>query len=106
MRESWASMGLRACSVADRRTVLPPSPGCMHVIGTVEDFVKVYPHPLPVVDSHPTCGFANCASSTSWSEKIINGSMLTSALQMAWMLCLGDRAALEHTPPHTLLTTP
>ena len=54
MRHIWGSMGLRAVSVAERRTILEPLPGCMHVMGDIFEFMSVYPHEPSIVDSHLT----------------------------------------------------
>ena len=81
MRHIWGSMGLRAVSVAERRTILEPLPGCMHVIGDIFKFLATYPHEPSIVDSHLTCGFANNASHASWPQKVADGSMLRSALE-------------------------
>ena len=99
MRETGAQRGLRVCSVAERRTVLEPSPGCLHVIGDVIEFMRRYPHPPPkVVDAHLTCKFANNASQQTWPDKIKDGSMLEAALEAADVLSWGERAALEQPP--------
>jgi hypothetical protein len=97
-RNCWGELGLRAVSVADRRTILEPPPECMHVIGSVADFVDVYPHPMPVVDAHPHCDPANNASHTTWPAKIADGSMLAALMEIVWILALGDRVGVEQPP--------
>ena len=102
-RESWASRSLRgrpvrACSVAERRTSTPPSPGNAHVIGDVLAFLSVYPHPIPLVTGHVTCGDANFASWTTWADKIASGAMLARAEEIHYFRSLGALAAMEQPP--------
>ena len=102
-RESWASRSLhgrpvRACSVAERRTSIPPSPGSAHVIGDVLSFLSVYPHPIPLVTGHVSCGDANFASWTTWAGKILSGAMLARAEEIHYFRSLGALAAMEQPP--------
>ena len=94
-REDAARRGDVACSVADRRTVIPPSVNCWHVIGTVQQFVAVYPHPIRRQRSHITCAHGNWASHITWPAKIRDGSMRAAAEELLWVVCLGDQAAAE-----------
>ena len=59
-REAQARVRQRpCCSIADRRCILPTSTLTWHFIGTVQDFVASYPHPLEDTYSHITCGWSN-----------------------------------------------
>jgi len=62
LREAWANAGVPACSVADRRTMLRPSAGCAHFIGSVQEFIDAFPHPIQFQSSHVPCGASNWAS--------------------------------------------
>ena len=95
---SWAARGKLACSVAERRCAAPPPPGCMHVIGRVQDFVAVYPHPLGLVTSHVTCTSGAWAASSQWETNVRNGSILRSAEELLWCMSLGAKAAAEQGP--------
>ena len=86
------------CSVADRRSVLPPSEGCYHFIGKVQDFIAVFPHPIRRQTNHVTCGWANWASWRTWAAKILDGSMRRAAEEFLWINCLGDRSWGEQPP--------
>ena len=95
---SRALGGAPTCSVADRRSVLPPSPGTLHVIGQVRDFLDVYPHSIPRQSNHVTCGHANWASWRSWEAKILDGSMRQSAEEILFINSIGDRSIGEQPP--------
>ena len=105
-REAQAlESGKWACSVADRRCVIAPSERCYHFIGTVQQFVDMYPFPIRRMYSHVTCGWANWASWRTWLTKVRDGSMLAAAEELLWLMCLGDRSAGEQPPTahqHTL----
>ena len=103
MRESWGShtrhgRPLRACSVAYRRTMQPPSDHCMHVIGDVFAFLAAYPHPAPAVTSHVDCADANFASWRTWPAKIRSGAMRRRAEEVHYMRSIGACAAAEQPP--------
>ena len=98
MREAWARAGTGACSVADRRTMLEPSAGCAHFIGSVEGFVDAYPHPIQFQSSHVPCGASNWASWETWPTKVLDGSMLRAAEQLLWILSIGAKTAAEQPP--------
>ena len=100
-REANANVGhggVTTCSVADRRSILPPSRTAWHFIGTVHDFVHAYPHPIRRSANHMTCGLANWASWKFWPAKILDGSMRKSAEDFLWINCLGDRSLGEQPP--------
>ena len=100
-REANANVGhggVTTCSVADRRSILPPSSTAWHFIGTVHDFVHAYPHPIRRSANHMTCGLANWASWKFWPAKILDGSMRKSAEDFLWINCLGDRSLGEQPP--------
>lgn len=90
--------GEPACSVADRRSIQPPSEGCWHFIGTVQDFVEAYPHPIRRQSNHVTCGSANWGSWKTWKAKLRDGSMRQAAEEFLWANCLGDRSLGEQPP--------
>ena len=85
-------------SVADRRSILPPSAKAWHFIGTVHDFVHAYPLPIRRHATHVVCGTANWASWRTWPSKILDGSMLRSAEELLWVSCLGDQSCNEQPP--------
>ena len=91
-------MGLRACSVADRRVVLQPPEGCMHVIAAESEFRACYPHTPIVVDMHLTCSYANFASMETWPDKVRDGSFLQAALEAIDALAWGWHAGFEQPP--------
>ena len=95
---AWNAKGYAACSVSDRRCTAPPPPGCMHVIGRVQEFVAVYPHPLEFVASHVTCTKGAWAANAHWADNVRDGSILAAAEELLWSLCLGSRAAAEQGP--------
>ena len=98
-REAQARVRQRpCCSIADRRCILPTSTLTWHFIGTVQDFVAAYPHPLEDTYSHITCGWSNWASWKTWEQKLRNGAMLAAAEELLWILCLGNRACAEQPP--------
>ena len=90
--------GAPTCSVADRRSILPPSPGTLHVIGTVQAFLEAYPHSIPLQSNHVTCGWSNWASWPTWPEKILDGSMRRSAEEFLRINSIGDRSVGEQPP--------
>ena len=100
MRHTWSVAGLIGCSVASRRTILEPAPGCFHFMCDVHEFLATYPYVDEVEqwDAHPTCGKANNASRVSWRAKILDGSMLRSALEMGKILKLPGRVSMEQPP--------
>ena len=83
LREASADLGYLAVSVADRPTTREVSPRCMHVEGRVQDFVDVYPFPMPLVTTHVTCGNANRANSVNWRARVADGRMLAECDQGA-----------------------
>ena len=83
-REAWAARGYAACSVADRRTMLPPSPGCMHVLGRVQDFLALYPHPIGISTSHVDCWPAASSNASNWQHNL--GPILLAAELTLFML--------------------
>ena len=87
------------CSVADRRSILPPSEKCWAFVGTVQAFVAMYPHPIPRQSNHMTCGWANWAGWRTWPLKILDGSMRHAAEELLWINCVGDRSWGEQ--PHS-----
>jgi hypothetical protein len=99
-REAYlrAMGGAPTCSVSDRRSILPPSPGAWHFIGTVQDFVAAYPHPIRLQSNHITCGYANWASWPTWASKIRDGSMRRAAEELLWVMSIGDRCTGEQPP--------
>ena len=70
----------------------------MHYIGSVQDFVAAYPHPLGLVTAHVTCAPAAWAAHRHWGDNVLNGSILETAETLLWALCLGARAACEQPP--------
>ena len=86
------------CSVADRRSIRPPSDDSWHFIGKVQDFIAVYPHPIRRQSNHVTCGAANWASWRTWPAKILDGSMRRAAEEFLFINCLGDRSVGEQPP--------
>ena len=90
--------GAPTCSVADRRSILPPSEHSWHFIGPVQDFLCAYPHPVRRQSNHVPCGAANWASWHTWTKKILDGSMLRSAEEFLWINCIGDRSLGEQPP--------
>ena len=66
----------------------------------MHEFLAAYPYVDEVEqwDAHPTCGKANYASRTSWRAKILDGSMLRSALEMGKILQLPGRVSMEQPP--------
>ena len=97
-RQCCAVRGLRAATVADRRTVLEPPPGCMHFIGDEATFRRLYPYEPGWADLHPTCGYANMASHSTWEEKVASGELLAAALNAVEMMAWGQIATLEQPP--------
>ena len=98
-REAYAAaLNEPTCSVADRRTILPPSENCWAFIGTVQEFVASYPHPIRRQSNHVTCGWANWASWRTWPQKILDGSMRKAAEEFLWINCIGDRSWGEQPP--------
>ena len=99
-REAYARElgGAPTCSVADRRSILPPSDNAWHFIGTVQAFVESYPHSVHLQSNHVTCGSANWASWETWPGKILDGSMLKSCEELLWINCIGDRSCGEQPP--------
>ena len=98
-REAYAAvLGAPTASVADRRSILPPSTQAWHFIGDVKDFLAVYPHSIPRQSNHATCGHANWACWRTWPEKIKDGSMLQSAEDLLYLSCIGDRSLTEQPP--------
>ena len=98
-RESHAdALNTASCSIADRRTITPPSTRCWHFIGDVRDFVRAYPHPIRMQSNHVTCGWANWACWATWPAKIADGSMLAAAEEFLWINCIGDRSWGEQPP--------
>ena len=58
-REAYAAvLGAPTASVADRRSILPPSTQAWHFIGDVKDFLAVYPHSILRQSNRATCGHA------------------------------------------------
>ena len=90
--------GAPTCSVADRRSILPPSEHSWHFIGPVQDFLRAYPHPVRRQSNHVPCGAANWASWHTWPKKIMDGSMLRSAEEFLWINCIGDQSLGEQPP--------
>ena len=108
-RESWASHTLqgrpvKACSVAERRTITPPSLNCAHFLGDVFAFLAVYPHPIPLILSHVNCGDANFASWKTWGAKILSGAMRSRAEEVHYFRSLGALAGAEQPPTSHELT--
>ena len=98
-------LGAPTCSVADRRSVRPPSERAWHVLAKVRDFLMAYPHPIRRQSNHITCGHANWGSWDTWPAKILNGSMQGAAEEMLYINCIGDRSSGEQPPTahqHTL----
>ena len=95
LREASSALGFAAISVADRPTTRSISPGCMHVQGTVQDFVATYPHPMPLVTTHVNCGNANRASYTNWRDRVRDGMMLRNGEELVWAMALGQDNASE-----------
>lgn len=111
-RDSWSSRLLRgrpirACSVAERRTMTEPEVGSLHVIGGVLEFLSTYPHPIPLVTGHVNCGDANYASWSTWAAKVLSGAMLARAEEIHYLRCVGALAAMEQPPTaHELILGP
>ena len=91
-------LGAPTCSVADRRTILPPSGQAWHFIGSVQSFVATYPHPIRRQSNHVTCGGGNWASWTTHPQKIRDGTMRRAAEELLWINCIGDRSTGEQPP--------
>ena len=106
---AWHELGVSCViSVADRRTTRQPPPGCYHYIGSVQDFVHAYPHPLGIVTSHVTCGPASVAASKRLRDRIIDGTYLSTCEEILWTIHLGSKAAAEQpaTNAHHALGPP
>jgi hypothetical protein len=97
-REAFAARGYAACSVADRPTSRAPSPHCVHYIGSVQQFVRQYPHPLGLVVTHVTCTATTRANQQNWPALIRDGSMMRSAREFVWATSLGAYNASENPP--------
>ncbi|KAL3928771.1 MAG: hypothetical protein SGPRY_002249 [Prymnesium sp.] len=100
IREAWAERlpDAQHCSIADRRTVRPPSAYCHHFIGTISQFVLQYPYPLGIVTSHVDCSTACNAANSTWPDKVRYGPMWASAREFAWIQSLGARHFAEQPP--------
>ena len=98
-REAHAEvLGEATCSVADRRTILPPSRNAWHFICNVRDFLSVYPYPVRHQTNHVTCGRANWAAWRMWPTWILDGSLRATAEEFLWINCIGDRSEGEQPP--------
>ena len=99
MRESWRALGYVSASVADRPTLIPPSPGCYHFVGQVYDFIRALPYPIFFQSSHVECGPASWSSHKTWPTKILDGRMLEAAEELLYIACVGKHSLAEQ--PHT-----
>ena len=97
-REAFAALGYAACSVSERPTTRAPSAHCVHYIGTVQQFVEQYPHPLGLVVTHVTCTALTGANRAQWSRCFQDGSMQASAMEFVWASSLGAFNASENPP--------
>ena len=92
-------LGDATASVADRRTIIEPSADCWHFIGTVRQFLELYPYSIPRQCNHITCGDANWACWRTWPAKILDGTMRAAAEELLYINCIGDRSWGEQ--PHS-----
>ena len=74
------------------------SANAWHFIGSVHDFLEVYPYSIALQSNHVTCGSANWASWKTWPEKILDGSMRRAAEELLFINCIGDRSVGEQPP--------
>ena len=98
-REAYADiLGEPVCSVANRRTILPPSANAWHFICDVREFLDAYPYPIRHQSNHVTCGRANWAAWRMWPQWILDGSLRATAEEFLWINCIGDRSEGEQPP--------
>ena len=96
--QAWSERGKPGISVADRRASKQPPHDWLHVIGTVQDFVRVYPYPIGLQTNSVTCSNTNIASKATWPTKLRDGSLLRSAEEFVWINHIGAHSAGEQPP--------
>ena len=96
--QAWSEHGYPGISVADRHASVEPPYDWLHVVGTVQDFISVYPYPIGVQTNNVTCSFTNLASAATWKNKVVSGELINSAREFLWINHIGDKSAGEQPP--------
>ena len=81
---AWGAVGIRAASVANRPSALPPLPQSAHFIAGVKAFHEWYGHPIPFLTTHWDCAPAGYASKARWKALMQSGELPQNVEDAVW----------------------
>ena len=94
---AWAAEGIRAASVANRPSALPPVAQSAHFIAGVREFHEWYGHPIPFLTTHWDCAPAGYASKARWKGLMQSGELPRNVDDAVWCRSISRLFAGETT---------